>query len=206
MALVQEFGRPDVFITMTCNPDWVEIQEQLRLGQLPQDRPDLVTRVFRAKLQDLKDQILKQEIFGPIAAHVFVVEFLKRGLPHIHLLLIFKEGNKMRSLDEYDKYISAEIPNKDQHPELSALVIKHMIHGPCGDKRKSSPCMKDGQCKFHYPRTFTNKTIQGNNGYPIYKRRNDGRTSEVRGMKMNNQWKLPRCTMGLTTRSNVENI
>ncbi|KAH0692798.1 hypothetical protein KY285_019895 [Solanum tuberosum] len=35
MALIQEFGRPDVFITMTCNPDWVEIQEQLHPGQLP---------------------------------------------------------------------------------------------------------------------------------------------------------------------------
>ncbi|XP_049360758.1 uncharacterized protein LOC125825469 [Solanum verrucosum] len=46
MALVQEFGRPDVFITMTCNPDWVEIQEQLRLGQRPQDRPDLRIFIF----------------------------------------------------------------------------------------------------------------------------------------------------------------
>jgi len=46
MALVQEFGRPDVFITMTCSPHWVEIQEQLHPGQLPKDRPDLVTRLF----------------------------------------------------------------------------------------------------------------------------------------------------------------
>ena len=60
---------------MTCNPDWVEIKKQLRPGQLPQDRPDLVTRVFREKLQDLKDQILKKEIFGTVAAYVFVVEF-----------------------------------------------------------------------------------------------------------------------------------
>ncbi|XP_049346841.1 uncharacterized protein LOC125811408 [Solanum verrucosum] len=75
MALVQEFGRPDLFITMTCNLEWTEIQEQLCVGQVAQDRPDLVTRVFRAKLQDLKDQIFKKEIFGPTAAHVFVVEF-----------------------------------------------------------------------------------------------------------------------------------
>ncbi|XP_015167740.1 uncharacterized protein [Solanum tuberosum] len=170
MALVQKFGRPDLFITMTCNPEWIEIQQALLPGQLPQDRPDLVTRVFRAKLQDLKDQIFKKEIFGPIAAHVFVVEFQKRGLPHIHLLLIFKEGNKIRSADEYDRYISAEIPDSDTHPELRALVVRHMIHGPCGEKRKTSPCMKDGQCKFHYPRTFNNKTIQGKDGYPIYKR------------------------------------
>ncbi|XP_060178219.1 uncharacterized protein LOC132608159 [Lycium barbarum] len=61
MALVQHFGRSDLFITMTCNPDWVEIQRELGAGQTPQDRPDLVTRVFRAKLQDLKDQIFKKE-------------------------------------------------------------------------------------------------------------------------------------------------
>ncbi|KAH0633392.1 hypothetical protein KY284_036178 [Solanum tuberosum] len=64
MALVQEYGRPDLFITMMCNPEWKEIQEQLCAGQVAQDRPDLVTRVFRAKLQDLKDQIFKKEILA----------------------------------------------------------------------------------------------------------------------------------------------
>lgn len=65
---------------------------------------------------------------------------------------------------------------------MSALVIKYMIHGPCEEKRNTSPCMKDGQCKFHYPRIITNKTIKGKDIYPIYKRRNYGRTSEVCGM------------------------
>ena len=98
MALVQHFGRPDLFITMTCNPDWIEIQQELRPGQIPQDRPDLVTRVFRAKLQDLKEQIFKKEIFGIVVAHVFVVEFQKRGQPHIHLLLKLKEGHNIKSV------------------------------------------------------------------------------------------------------------
>ncbi|KAM3326614.1 hypothetical protein P3S67_001740 [Capsicum chacoense] len=70
MALFQEFGRPDLFITMTSNPKWPEIQEELLTGQLTQDRPDLVTRVFGAKLQDLKDQIIEKEIFGHVAAYV----------------------------------------------------------------------------------------------------------------------------------------
>jgi hypothetical protein len=26
MAIVRELGKPDVFMTMTCNPDWDEIQ------------------------------------------------------------------------------------------------------------------------------------------------------------------------------------
>ncbi|KAM3200601.1 hypothetical protein P3L10_032963 [Capsicum annuum] len=75
MALVQHFGKPDLFITMTCNPDWPEIQENLIEGQLAQDRPYLETRVFRSKLQDLKDQIFKKKIFGPVAAYVYVIVF-----------------------------------------------------------------------------------------------------------------------------------
>ncbi|XP_073121315.1 uncharacterized protein [Henckelia pumila] len=53
MALVRTFGKPDLFITMTCNPEWNEIKSNLLQGQLPQDRPDLTSRVF----QDLKDQL-----------------------------------------------------------------------------------------------------------------------------------------------------
>ena len=29
MALVQCFGKPDIFLTMTCNPNWLEIKQEL---------------------------------------------------------------------------------------------------------------------------------------------------------------------------------
>ena len=29
MAIVRKFGKPDLFITMTCNPHWKEITENL---------------------------------------------------------------------------------------------------------------------------------------------------------------------------------
>ena len=54
MALVRKYGKPDVFLTMTCNPNWNEIKRELYLGQIPTDRPDLIVRVFRAKLEELK--------------------------------------------------------------------------------------------------------------------------------------------------------
>lgn len=60
MCLVQRFGNPNLFITMTCNPEWIEIQQELQHGQLLQDRPDLIAREFRAKLQDLKDQLFNK--------------------------------------------------------------------------------------------------------------------------------------------------
>jgi predicted Rossmann-fold nucleotide-binding protein len=54
MALVQNYRKPDVFLIMTINPKWDEITHELEPGQTPQDHPDLVVRVFRAKLEDLK--------------------------------------------------------------------------------------------------------------------------------------------------------
>ena len=32
MALVRKYGKPDVFLTMTCNPNWEEITGELETG------------------------------------------------------------------------------------------------------------------------------------------------------------------------------
>jgi hypothetical protein len=51
MAICAAKGKPDYFITMTCNPKWPEITAALLPGQSPGDRPDLVARVFKLRLQ-----------------------------------------------------------------------------------------------------------------------------------------------------------
>ena len=55
MALITAFGKPHIFLTITCNPKWPEITDNLLPGQKPEDRPDLVTRVFHLKLRKLLD-------------------------------------------------------------------------------------------------------------------------------------------------------
>ena len=40
MALVHKFGKPNIFLTMSCNPNWDEIKSNLYPGQTPQDRLD----------------------------------------------------------------------------------------------------------------------------------------------------------------------
>ncbi|AQK86929.1 hypothetical protein ZEAMMB73_Zm00001d038566 [Zea mays] len=104
MALVRKFGKPDIFLIMTCNPNWDEITRELLPMQSPQDRPDLVVRIFRAKLEELKKRLTKHHILGKIRAYVY-----------------------------YDHLISAEIPDKKKYPELYKMVIKHMMHGPRRD-------------------------------------------------------------------------
>ena len=79
MAIVRSFGKPTLFITVTCNPKWPEIVAALLPGQKAEDRPDLVARVFHQKLQRLLKDVTKDGIFGKPNAFMWVIEFQKRG-------------------------------------------------------------------------------------------------------------------------------
>ncbi|ONM22734.1 hypothetical protein ZEAMMB73_Zm00001d006074 [Zea mays] len=168
-----------------------EIRRELLPGQTPQDRPDLVVRVFHAKLQELKHRLTKQDILGKVRAYVYVVEFQKRGLPHAHFLLIMQRKYKLTCPEQYDLLISAEIPS-NKYPELRKMVIKHMMHGPCGSLNPNCPCTKGrASCKNQYPRHFHEATMQGKDSYPNYRRRDDGRKEKVRGCELDNRWVVP---------------
>ena len=90
MSIVRKYGKPDLFVTSTCNPKWREILASLLYGQKPQDRPDIVARVFKQKLDAIIEDIKKNHIFRIPSAFVYVIEFQKRGLPHAHLLIILR--------------------------------------------------------------------------------------------------------------------
>ncbi|XP_026397782.1 uncharacterized protein LOC113344490 [Papaver somniferum] len=162
ISLVQRYGKPDLFITMTCNTSWYKIVNELGPGETHQDRPDLTTRIFKAKLEELKKDIYNRGVLGTVVAHVHVVEFQKRGMPHAHMLVILSDQEKLNNPDEYDQIVRAEIPDPSIEPELYEIVKKHMIHGPCGRLKPNSPCMRKDSCKKAYPRQFSEHTIQEN--------------------------------------------
>ncbi|KAK9065053.1 hypothetical protein SSX86_016437 [Deinandra increscens subsp. villosa] len=193
MTIVQDDGKPDIFLTMTCNPNWPEICDNLKAGQTAQDRPELVSRVFRSKLEDLKEQLFKKHILGKVKAYVYVIEFQKRGLPHAHFLIIMCSGDKINNPDHYDRVVCAEIPDKQRHLKMHELVVSHMMHGPCGHLRANSPCMQGDPpvCRFRYPRAFNEQTTQGHDAYPLYRRRDTGIEVDVRGKTLNNRWVVP---------------
>jgi hypothetical protein len=84
MAYVRNYGRPDLFITSTCNSAWHEIKEELLVGQSPTDRHDLTARVFKQKLMKLMGVICKYHIYGETRCWMYSIEWQKRGLPHAH--------------------------------------------------------------------------------------------------------------------------
>lgn len=85
MALVRKFGKPDLFLTMSCNPKWSEITQLLDPHQKAQDRFDILTRVFHVNLHKMMKDIVSKKVFGATKTHCYTIEFQKRGLPHAHI-------------------------------------------------------------------------------------------------------------------------
>ncbi|KAL7290846.1 hypothetical protein TKK_0015580 [Trichogramma kaykai] len=189
MAIVRKMGKFDLFITMTCNPQWKEIQDNLLPGQQTSDRPDICARVFNLKKNALIDFITKEHFFGKVSAYLYVIEFQKRGLPHCHLLVCLHPAHKIKTVDMINKYISAEIPDPETMPTLHAIVMKNMIHGPCGDW-----CMVEGKCSKKFPKQFQHETVIDEKNFPTYRRRNTGiKYKRTNNHEVDNQWVVPYC-------------
>lgn len=83
---------------------------------------------------------------------MYVVEFQKRGLPHVHMLVWLSSDAKKNLKGSIDSYVSAEIPDPEKDPVGYAAVTGFMIHGPCGAENPKSPCMKQFECIRHFPK------------------------------------------------------
>jgi hypothetical protein len=134
MAICREFQKPDLFITMTANPNWPEVKEALireagphGMPQTAADRPDII--VFEGKRNALYKEI-KNGIFGRTAAMVYIIEFQKRGLPHMHLLVFLHQEDKIRNAADVDSVVSAQIPDPVAQPVLYEVITRNMVHGP----------------------------------------------------------------------------
>ncbi|MCH79351.1 ATP-dependent DNA helicase PIF1, partial [Trifolium medium] len=193
MGICKKVGFPDLFITITCNANWPEIRNfLLPKGLQPADRPDIVCRVFKMKLDEIMDDFKKKERFGKVIAGMYTIEFQKRGLPHAHMLLWLDGKHKLNSGRDIDKLISAELPHPELYPKLHAVVASFMMHGPCGEAKRSSPCMKGrSSCSKFFPKKYKSSTSIDEDGYPSYKRRNTGVVVEKNGVKLDNGYVVP---------------
>jgi hypothetical protein len=149
MAVIKEYGRPDLFITVTCNPQWPEIQNELPEVKNHADKIPIIVRVFKLKLKAILEDIFTNNILGKVKANMYVIEFQKRGLPHAHILIVLEDECKPRNSDDYDRYVSAEIPDPNKHPQAYKTVTTSMVHGPCGKFNMKAPCMDLETSKKH---------------------------------------------------------
>ncbi|XP_046681373.1 uncharacterized protein LOC124368141 [Homalodisca vitripennis] len=162
MTYVRHYARPDLFITFTCNPKWTEIGAALKDGQKPQDRHDIIARVFNLKVKKkLINLLTKGSIFG------------------------------QRYKAQTDSVISAEVPDPGADPELFEIVKSTMIHGPCGNLNRNSPCMVNGTCSKSYPRPLCKETQTADDGYPQYRPADGSFTGNINGVDLDSRWVVP---------------
>nr|KAJ0226239.1 hypothetical protein LSAT_V11C100049790 [Lactuca sativa] len=113
------------------------------------------------------------------------------GLPHSHICLFMHSDNKLPTVELIDPIIYAEIPDKIEESELYSLVNEFMIHGTCGAENINCPCMVDKKCSKNFPKQFCHHSFVDENGFPLYRRRNDGHFVEKSGVKLDNRNVVP---------------
>ena len=147
-------------------------------------------------LKSMINYIVKLQVFGSVRCWMYSVEWQKRGLPHAYILIWLHD--KITS-NEIDDVISAEVPDENVDKALYDIVVKNMIHGPCGALNEKSSCVAKGRCTKQYPRLLVPDTITGNDEYPLYRTRSTedgGKTAIINKrngttVEGDNQWVVP---------------
>ena len=90
MEICRWAGNPDLFITFTANPKWLEIQSFLDEipSQNPQDRPNIEKRVFKIKLDQLMKDIVQGQQFGRVIAGMMKIKLLSNKNPSKKIVTI----------------------------------------------------------------------------------------------------------------------
>ena len=216
-ALRRVYGATSLFITFTANPKWPEIVDHMHGHNNAMDRPDLVARVFHMKQQQLLEDIRgkgnQPGCFGRCVADTWTIEYQKRSLPHMHLLVWLAKDQAYLTPDLVDEWVRAEFPTTYDDPNQSArsdrsarsVVERNMCHGPCGEQEEAGRCMvkKKGSdelhCSANFPFSFQETTQLRNDGYPLYRRRDNGEHfmkssrlhSDDAPFRYTNQWVVP---------------
>ncbi|CAN1294069.1 hypothetical protein LINPERPRIM_LOCUS22310 [Linum perenne] len=195
VAICRTLGFPGLFITFTCNTQWPEVEYMISLllevEKKDPNHAEVLARVFKLKLNRSMSEIKTKEIFGRCIAFMNAIEFQKRGLPHAHMLVFLSAEDKIHSTEQIDSIISAEIPDIKEDPWCYDLVTKFMFHGPCGALNSNAPCTIDRKCNKHFPKAFCICTAIDVDGFPRYRRSDNGRSVTKNGAELDNQYVVP---------------
>ena len=177
LSLCREYGSPTLFVTITTNPKWPEIEARLRPGQSASDIPFIVARVFNSRLSEALRFIRKH--FGKVVYEIRVIEWQKRGLPHAHI--VFKI-DPQPPFGAIESLVRATIPSETENSRLRAAVLRHNIHSQDHLTRTVSRCNKDGVCCFGFPHRIQDRSTIDAHGRISYKR-----------LTEDDRWVVPYC-------------
>jgi hypothetical protein len=101
----------------------------------------------------------------------------------VTVTLFLEPDDRDRLLDPaiIDLVIRAELPLPQHDPDgvLMEVMWMCMLHGPCGTDNPNVPCMVNAgrcglkACQKRFPKDFNPETIVKEDGYPVYRHRDD---------------------------------
>ena len=103
MTIIQHFGKPTLFMTMTVNPKWFEIINALPSEMTAQNNSALITTVFILKKKTLLTDLKTQ--FDTYQSISWTVEYQKHRLSHCHILLFLTAQDHTLDSGWIDNYI-----------------------------------------------------------------------------------------------------
>ena len=98
-------------------------------------------------------------------------------------------------LNQMDAWVWTQLPDASiAGRRLREMILKYMIHKPCGSHNVDAPCMQTNRdtntksCNKHYPQPFrTTATLNERSGRAEYCRTRNGDNPTVRN-KVGNSW------------------
>lgn len=153
-ALTLRLGNCTWFLTITCNPKWLEMAS-LGVDDYALRSFDVV-RVFKMRVQMLMQVLKSNHLLGTIKGYLYRYEYQNRGLPHVHILLWTDVDVDDPAI--VDEYVCAELPPDDGTDTTRVwrqLIQKFQIHN------HSSRCgyPTTGFCCYNYPRPVNPVTV-----------------------------------------------
>ena len=94
------------------------------------NRSNFVVRVFQLKLKKLMKNFTKNHVLSETKTHIYVIEFQKRDLFHVYILIIAHFENDVNSKN-VDKIVKTIIFDSKKNRKFYDLIFKHMIHKNC---------------------------------------------------------------------------
>ncbi len=123
IVLIKYFNKSDLFITFTANPRWKEITDTLFFNQIYINRPDIIIRIFRAKLKRLIHLIRVRAAFGPYKIYIYTVEYQKPELSYTYIIIFIHADHAFFKPEHINNFIYAKFFDRQLNPDRSLIII-----------------------------------------------------------------------------------
>ncbi len=168
------------------------------MNQKVENQLNIVARVFHEKIKTLLQNLKTQ--YDRYLDIVWTIEYQKRDLSHIHILLFLHQENNFLERACMNKLICAELLdfNIDLNESLRRIVKSQLTHDSCDVWNSSASCMKDNSkdservCEKKFSKSYQIEIMIQFDDYSLYRRHQNDRIwmkhVNDRDVHLNNTW------------------